>query len=282
MQTIIVSHRGDLHADAVMWGIKRLGREAIFLDVFRPFDDGRMTLSINADAGLGLQIDKVKIEPGAGVWFRRPIGQQFFNPSAVHPDDLEFAGRASQYFFGELTTFLSDNGFCINNIRAALRAERKHVQLAAALQAGLNIPKTIVTNDSSEAAAFAKRRRAISKNFRPFQQRANAEKELVRRREEAERKAREEQERREREARQALLGQAQALREANEIRALVSSIRAKGAGVNPHQLEEWSTWALGVADRLDPLSDLAAVFASREGLDTDGPEDEADDEDEFS
>lgn len=81
--------------------------------------------------------------------------------------------------------------------------------------------------------------------------------ELRRQQEEAERKEREriaaiEQARIDR-----LLGEADSLRKAQDIRAYVQSVRATGASlpvpVPESELSAWATWALAQADRIDPV-----------------------------
>jgi len=91
--------------------------------------------------------------------------------------------------------------------------------------------------------------------------------------EEAERKRRREEER-QRRIRQAkreqarvdhLLGQARALNQAREIRAYVDAVRgANEAAPDPmpaEELEEWSTWALEQAARIDPV--LSSAYKTR-------------------
>ena len=91
--------------------------------------------------------------------------------------------------------------------------------------------------------------------------------------EEADRKRRAEEERRRRELeakrQQAridhLLGHAAALRRAEEIRAYVTAVRALNSTaaepMSPLELEEWCTWALAQADRIDPI--LSGAYKTR-------------------
>ncbi|WP_340671068.1 hypothetical protein [Bradyrhizobium ottawaense] len=85
--------------------------------------------------------------------------------------------------------------------------------------------------------------------------RSEAEAELKRQLDEAERKARELQERLERERIRRLLSQAKALDRANQIRTYVESARLRFAEVPMTQaeFEKWASWAQREADRIDPL-----------------------------
>lgn len=97
--------------------------------------------------------------------------------------------------------------------------------------------------------------------------------------EEAERKRRAEEERRRRELEakreQAridhLLGQATALRKAEEIRAYVRAVQVLNATapepMSPTELEEWCAWALSQADRLDPVVSGSYKTRPQEGRD---------------
>lgn len=95
-----------------------------------------------------------------------------------------------------------------------------------------------------------------------LEQRERAAQDLRRRAEEAERVARERRAREEQQAREALLKQARNHREANEIRALVSATVDRLAAQEPADarapaVADWSSWALSVADRLDPIQRLS-------------------------
>jgi hypothetical protein len=88
-----------------------------------------------------------------------------------------------------------------------------------------------------------------------IERKGEAEAELKRRKDEAERKARELQEKLERERIGRLLSQAKALDRANQIRAYVESARLRAAKIPIMQadFEKWATWAQHEADRIDPL-----------------------------
>lgn len=99
-----------------------------------------------------------------------------------------------------------------------------------------------------------------------IERKAEAEAELKRRQDEAERKAREHQERLERERIRSLLSQAKALDRANQIRTYVESARLRFAKIamTEAEFENWASWAMQEADRIDPLKNGAISQALEE------------------
>lgn len=88
-----------------------------------------------------------------------------------------------------------------------------------------------------------------------IEQRAEAEKELRRRREAQERKEQEHREKQAKERIDRLLSQAHALDQSDTIRAYVEKVRShlEEIGIAPAEFQLWSTWALAEADRIDPV-----------------------------
>jgi hypothetical protein len=93
-----------------------------------------------------------------------------------------------------------------------------------------------------------------------LESREKARKEVIRLREEAERKERERLIELERQRRERLLGYARDYRAAEDIRAFTSIVATKLEG---NEVQQWVGWAREVADRLDPLADLS-FMARRE------------------
>lgn len=89
------------------------------------------------------------------------------------------------------------------------------------------------------------------------QRKAQLEKEAQQRKAEQERLERERQIKIERERIERLLGEATALREANEIRAYVEAVRSANMAtkdsIPSDQFNTWAAWALIQADRIDPI-----------------------------
>lgn len=90
---------------------------------------------------------------------------------------------------------------------------------------------------------------------RIIERKAEAEAELKRRVEEAERRARELQDKVQREQIGRLLSQAKALNRANQIRTYVESARLRlpDVPITQAEFEQWASWAQKEADRIDPV-----------------------------
>ncbi len=106
-----------------------------------------------------------------------------------------------------------------------------------------------------------------------IERKIDAEAELKRRKEEAERKAKEARERLERENIGRLLAQANALDKANRIRTYVQTARLKAAEatISFERFEKWASWANKEADRIDPLQNgllLRTIAETSETEDT--------------
>ena len=88
-----------------------------------------------------------------------------------------------------------------------------------------------------------------------IERKVEAEAELVRRKNEAERAARELAERQARDRIARLLAQSKALARAEEIRAYVDAVRSRLAdsAITPDDFETWAAWARAQADRIDPV-----------------------------
>lgn len=105
------------------------------------------------------------------------------------------------------------------------------------------------------AAEAQYRRGALHSYKHTLESREKARVELIRLREEAERKERERLAELERQRRERLLSYARDHRAAEDMRAFMAIVEAKveaQAGVS-----EWLNWARAVADRLDPLTTMA-------------------------
>ena len=104
-----------------------------------------------------------------------------------------------------------------------------------------------------------------------IERKSEAEAELKRRREEAERKARELEEKLARERIGRLLSQAKALDRANQIRTYVETVLSRVAElpVARADFDRWADWATREADRIDPVKNGAIAQAIKEHSDSD-------------
>lgn len=93
---------------------------------------------------------KVNLEDVGSIWCRgsRPSGF----PDNLDPKDRAFAETGAQRALDALPTV--GDFFWINHPARNRRANSKPAQLYLAQQAGLDIPKTVITNDPEEARSF--------------------------------------------------------------------------------------------------------------------------------
>ncbi len=90
-----------------------------------------------------------------------------------------------------------------------------------------------------------------------------AEAELKRRHEEAERRERELREKEARENRMKLLREVKALHQANQIRAYVQAVLGRAAEIpSSLALDKWATWANEQADKIDPIKNGSIMRAA--------------------
>ncbi|MBL1118833.1 ATP-grasp ribosomal peptide maturase [Streptomyces sp. 110] len=104
---------------------------------------------VDADTGREL----VTLSAVRSVYYRRPT--QFTMDQEMNRAERVFAyGEARRGFGGVLQAL--DGALWVNDPAAAARAEYKPNQLAAAAAVGLNIPRTLITNEPERAYEWAK------------------------------------------------------------------------------------------------------------------------------
>lgn len=87
-----------------------------------------------------------------GIWYRRP--RKFRLPAQMSQAEYEFAATEARRGFGGIINSLTG---WINHPSAIGRAEYKPYQLHHAVQAGLNVPRTLITNDPKQAKGWCAR-----------------------------------------------------------------------------------------------------------------------------
>jgi hypothetical protein len=152
---LIVSWPEDAHAAAVQAELRHRDVPASLLDLARfprelalaiRYEDDRRSYSL-LDGGDVLALDEARV-----VWWRRP------RPFVLHPEIAQgeharFAYSESVEAFAGLWQSLATTW--INHPTREQVASHKVHQLRVAQETGLEIPRTLVTNDPDEARAFA-------------------------------------------------------------------------------------------------------------------------------
>lgn len=155
MAVLIHSDGSDLHADAVGWGLDRIGHPAIFWPAGR--FPAEQTLSARLAAGeetfrLGLAGGTIDLAGVATVWNRRR-GRPAMSPT-VDPRDLRFATEQSRQHLDAFLSTACPAALWVNGIEAARMEVNKILQLRLARQAGFAIPATLCSNAPDEIRGF--------------------------------------------------------------------------------------------------------------------------------
>ena len=152
---LVVSHSDDDHAAVVLAVLAEEGREAVLVDTGRfpsalglveRFGDGPPRYSLVLD---GRAVD---LSTCRAAWWRRP--RPFTLAPSLAEDAYNFAYGECAEALGGLWSALEASW--VNPPAADETAHHKPYQLAVAGEVGLSVPRTLVTNDPSEARAFAR------------------------------------------------------------------------------------------------------------------------------
>jgi len=162
-KVLIVTSKYDDHADAVALELVARGCAVFRFDVESFPAPARLSLLIEDGAADGrvrwqgtLQtpVGELALTEVRSVWLRRRILELF--GLVPPPDDAgAFVRRESDATFSGLAALAGD-AFWVSAPHALWRAESKFVQLQLAVELGLAIPRTLVTNDPAEARAFVR------------------------------------------------------------------------------------------------------------------------------
>lgn len=155
---LIVSSKGDIHAQAVERELKALGARVTLVDLSMFPQHGALSLRSGGD---GRRCHRVKfstrdwldLSECRAVWWRRP--QSFeLHPKIAQSDYYTFTyGECYEAWTG-LWNSLREDTLWVNDLNRDEAAHRKVYQLRVAQDVGLTIPETLVTNDVREAEQF--------------------------------------------------------------------------------------------------------------------------------
>lgn len=169
MSILIITCLGDAHADAVRWGLERIGRTCRrwlpdTLDASPAstwLGDDEMSMALSSPDGA------VSASDLGAVWLRR-IGFPELPAWMPHGDRVVSRRETDRFLRGAMSA-LPAGALWANAPAAQRRAEDKVAQLLAARRVGLRVPRTLVSNDAAEVRRFlaVTRGDAIYKGFLP-------------------------------------------------------------------------------------------------------------------
>lgn len=104
--------------------------------------------------------DAIALGQARGIWLRRPRWPQV-NPAVTDPLDRLFAQQEAIAAIGGVWRLLGER--CVSPPDVMQAARWKMAQLRAAQAVGLNVPRTLVTNDPAAAREFEAAGRVVAK-----------------------------------------------------------------------------------------------------------------------
>lgn len=151
---LVVSHTHDVHAMHVLERLRQKGADARLFDTGRLPRETKITITHDPEGwgatmfGDGEEVDLARVR---AVWWRRP------QPFATHadligPEDRAFALAETVAAVSGLWALLDARW--INDPERDERAARKAWQLRVARECGLEVPRTLITNDPDRARDF--------------------------------------------------------------------------------------------------------------------------------
>ena len=153
---LVISHHRDEHAQAVMVELSRRGAATRLLDLSRFPLELCLTMHYDGSSGTRFQLGcdgqgEIDLADCGAVWWRRPQ-QPTVAGAVVRPAYQNFAVSESHEALHGLWQSL--DAFWINEPARDVVASRKAYQLKLAMDAGLEIPRTLVSNCREAVRAF--------------------------------------------------------------------------------------------------------------------------------
>ncbi|MEM9433681.1 MAG: MvdC/MvdD family ATP grasp protein [Pseudomonadota bacterium] len=166
---LIISSDDDMHALAVMDELRALGRDATLLNLADFPKNASLVVepgSVNGRRELHLRGQVVDLSRINVVWWRRP--QPYgMHEALVDPVDDNFALHEVDEAIQGL--YLTLDATWINDPARDQQAARKLWQLDVARDVGLEVPRTMITNDPDAARDFIAQEGARGVIYKPFQ-----------------------------------------------------------------------------------------------------------------
>lgn len=152
---LILAQPEDVHALSVAKEIERINGRAIVLDTAHYPAEWNLSSELSNSANLSYVIryngEDISSDCVAGVWYRRPRTHTV--PASVADERVrQFCIDESRAAFQGWVYSLGNR--VINPLAAELAASRKPLQLHRAIEVGLRIPDTVITNARAVALRF--------------------------------------------------------------------------------------------------------------------------------
>lgn len=150
---LILAHSGDDHTKGVLSEISRRKHPTAFVDSSHFPSQASLNLTFSTNE-LGVEYNygghRINLNNCRAAWWRRP--QPYTLHDDLDPDMVSFVySECHEAFSGALAI---PKATWVNPPHLDERAHHKPLQLATALNVGLVVPRTLITNDPVEARRF--------------------------------------------------------------------------------------------------------------------------------
>ena len=154
---LIISPESDEHARAVARELRRQRHEVVIFDTAHFPEKARFRFDIAHDTCVSsLQLSRdstLEAEWADVVWLRRPAVPGFSESDWPLEDRALMAAQFAVFSNWALAAF-APNARWVNAFGAHIAASNKILQLRVAKELGLNVPRTLFSNDSAAAVEF--------------------------------------------------------------------------------------------------------------------------------
>lgn len=150
----VISIEGDVHVQALRHLSKNKGGSVLSFQPYHPRSAELSSIFNIGDDGFAEMVDvdgrRHNLADIACLWWRRPFGTNQLPESEV--ERLILSSMKHQILGAFEIGF---KGKILNRPVHAERAELKHIQIQEAKRAGLNVPRTLISNDGGAIRRFA-------------------------------------------------------------------------------------------------------------------------------
>lgn len=171
-KVLIVSTKDDYHAQMVVEGLKRKGAAPISYYSDAHLFKQRLTHAIPSQEKdtillTNLENQTFSLDEIDVVWYRR-ASRYISLPKQIDPSDEKFVADENFVHQASLWQMLSGSARWINPLASREGANGKRLQLVLAKKVGLNIPKTLISNDRAAIVEFIHANRPIPTIYKTF------------------------------------------------------------------------------------------------------------------
>ena len=170
MAVLIITERDDIHGDALIWALGRLGVRCDRWSLSEFPELQRVSVRYSqASQAPTVRVDNLlPSEAYDAIWARRLANPKTLSPTLAAADVEMALNQARRYTEG-IWPILSSRSVLINPLTTRRAANDKPYQLQAARDSGFTIPETLLSNDPAEVRHFYQEHRGdiICKFFTP-------------------------------------------------------------------------------------------------------------------